>query len=177
MGVEALKETDVTIEDDLARLKEQERLLVFPRFDEIEAFALGTRLRDIAVERGLPIIAQVDLWDRPLFYAALPGSTAANREWARRKVNSARLYHKSTYRMFLEQGAKERVFAADFGLDPRDHAIAGGAFPIRIASMGAVGVVAVSGLPQRDDHNLVAEALAGHLGIDLAPIALATEGK
>ncbi len=177
MEVEALRENDVLIEDDLARLKEQERALVFQRFDESEAFALGIRLRDIAIERGLPIIAQVDLWDRPLFYTALPGSTAANREWARRKINSVRLYQKSTYRMFLEQGAKERVLPADFGHDPCDHAIAGGAFPIRLAGMGAVGVVAVSGLPQRDDHNLVVEALAGHLGIDPAAVALAAEGK
>ena len=163
----------MTIEDDLARLRDQERLLVFSRFDEEEAFALGTRLRDLGLDRRLAITAQVDLWDRPLFYVALPGSTSANREWARRKINSVRLYQKSTYRMFLEQGAGERIFAPDFGHDPRDHAIAGGAFPIRVAGAGAIGVAAVSGLPQRADHNLVVEAIALHLGLDLASVALA----
>lgn len=166
-------ETHVTIDDDLVRLKQQERVLVFAGFDEAEAFALGTRLRDMALQRGLAITIQVELWDRPLFYAALPGSTAANREWARRKVNSVRLYQKSTYRMFIEQGAQERIFGADFGHDPRDHAIAGGAFPIRVTGIGAVGVVAVSGLPQRADHDLVVEALAGHLGVDPGTVALA----
>jgi len=166
----------VATEDDLARLKEQEARLVFDRFDEAEAFALGTRLRDLALDRGLPIVVEVAALDRPLFYAALSGSTAANREWARRKINSVRFYHKSTYRMFLEQGGRERIFPADFGHDARDFAIAGGAFPVRVAGMGAVAVVAVSGLPQRDDHNLVVEALAGYLDVDLAAVALAGEG-
>ena len=173
--IDADREDILAIDDDLARLREQERALVLARFDEAEAFALGVRLRDIAIARGLPIIVEVTYWDRPLFYAALPGSTAANREWARRKINAVRLYQKSTYRMFLEQGAKERIFPADFGHDARDFAIAGGAFPVRVVGLGAVGVVAVSGLPQRDDHDLVVEALAGHLGMDLSSIALAKE--
>jgi uncharacterized protein (UPF0303 family) len=166
----------LTIENDLARLREQERILVFKSFDEVQAFALGARLHRLGIERELPVIVDVSLWDRPLFYAALPGSAAGNREWARRKVNSVRHYQKSSYRMFLEQGAQERIFAPDHGLDPRDYAIAGGAFPIRLDGVGAIGAVAVSGLPQRDDHNLVVEALAGYLGIELASVALGPEG-
>ena len=166
----------MAIEDDLARLREQERTLVFPGFDEAEAFALGARLRDIGLEDRLPIVVDIRLWDRPLFYAALPGSSASNADWARRKINSVRLYHKSSYRMFLEQGAKERIFPADFGLSAQDHAIAGGAFPIRVKGLGAVGAVAISGLPQRDDHNLVVTGLAGHLGIDLESVKLPPAG-
>lgn len=162
----------MSIEDDLARVKEQENVLVFQRFDEEEAFALGSRLRDLGRRRSLPIIVDVSLWDRPLFYTALPGSAASNRDWARRKINSVRHYQKSTYRLFLEQGARERILAPDHGLDPRDYAIAGGAFPIRVGSVGVIGAVAVSGLPQRDDHNLAVEALAGHLGVDAGAVAL-----
>lgn len=165
----------MTIEEDLARLAEQERALVFGRFDEAEAFALGSRLHAMARERGLPIVVQVANFDRVLFHAALAGATAANDVWARRKVNAVRLYAKSSYRMFLENGAKERVFPADYGHDPRDHAIAGGAFPIRVEGVGAIGVAVVSGLPQRDDHDLVVEAIAGHLGVDLASVALAKD--
>jgi uncharacterized protein (UPF0303 family) len=35
-----------------------------------------------------------------------------------------------------------------------------------------VGAVVVSGLPQREDHALVAEALAGTLGVPPAEVAL-----
>lgn len=164
----------MTVEDDLRKLVEQEAQLLFGAFNEDEAFRLGTRLRDMALKDRLPIIIDIRLWDRPLFYAALPGSSASNAEWARRKINSVRLYHKSSYRMFLEQGAGERIFPADFGHGAQDHAIAGGAFPIRVEGIGAIGVVAVSGLPQRDDHDLVVSALAAHFGVDHASIALSS---
>ena len=150
---------------DLETLVAQEKALVFASFDEAEAFALGERMRTMALSGGLPIVIDIRFWDRPLFYAALPGSAAGNFEWARRKINSVRHYQKSSYRMFLEQGGESRIFPADHGLNPQDYAIAGGAFPIRVAGIGAVGAVAVSGLPQRDDHNLVVDALAAHLGL------------
>jgi len=38
--------------------------------------------------------------------------------------------------------------------------------------VGLIGVVAVSGLPQRDDHAMVVEALAELAGVPLAEVAL-----
>jgi len=166
----------MVVKDDIATIVRQEETLVFSRFDEGTAFGLGTVLRDMGLRETLPIIVDVRFWDRPLFYAALPGSTAANFDWARRKINSVRAYQKSTYRMFLEQGAGARVFGIDHGLDPADYAIAGGAFPIRVEGVGVVGVVAVSGLPQRDDHDLVVRGLCLHLGHDERALALGPEG-
>lgn len=161
--------------DDIARIVEQEKALVFPTFDENVAFSLGTLAREMASADGLGVIIDVRLWDRPLFYAALPGSTAANFDWARRKMNSVRAYQKSTYRMFLEQGASSRIFGPDHGLDPADYVIAGGAFPLRVGSAGVIGAIAVSGLPQRDDHDLVVRALCRYLRQDEAALALAAE--
>ena len=40
---------------------------------------------------------------------------------------------------------------------------------------GIVGSVTVSGLPQRDDHNLVVEALCALLGKDFAALRLGPE--
>ena len=39
----------------------------------------------------------------------------------------------------------------------------GGAFPILLDKTGCVGVVAVSGLPQEDDHRFVVEQLVAFL--------------
>jgi uncharacterized protein (UPF0303 family) len=158
--------------EDIAKIIEQEKALGFSAFDEETAFALGTLTREMAIADGLSVIVDVRLWDRPLCYSALPGTAAANFDWARRKINSVQAYHKSTYRMFLEQGASERIFPPDYGLDPADYAIAGGAFPIRVAKAGVIGAVAVSGLPQRDDHNLVVRALCLYLRQDEAGLAL-----
>ena len=62
---------------------------------------------------------------------------------------------------------------ADLGALPeRDYAPHGGSFPILLQGTGCVGAVTVSGLPQRDDHRYVVEALASVLQIDLREIAL-----
>ena len=58
------------------------------------------------------------------------------------------------------------------GLPLRRYGFAGGGFPIAIAGVGVVGAVAVSGLPQRDDHAMVVEALAELAGVPVAEIAL-----
>ena len=43
----------------------------------------------------------------------------------------------------------------------------GGSFPLHVAGVGCVGAVTVSGLPQRDDHALVVEALAATCGVPI----------
>ena len=47
-----------------------------------------------------------------------------------------------------------------------DYAAHGGSFPINVAGAGIVGSVTISGLPQREDHNLVVEALCLLTGRD-----------
>ncbi len=161
--------------DDIARIIEQEETLVFPAFDEAVAWSLGSRLRDMALERGLAINIDIRSWDRPLFYAALPCSTASNQDWARRKINTVRHFQKASYRVFLEQGG-EQIVPARHGLPVDQFVLAGGGFPIRVAGVaGPIGAVAISGLPSRTDHATVVEALAAHLGVDPAGLALAAE--
>ena len=43
------------------------------------------------------------------------------------------------------------------------HTAHGGSFPIRVAGVGIVGAVTVSGLPQAQDHALVVEGLRDFL--------------
>lgn len=160
--------------DDIARIVKQEAALEFPSFDEATAFSIGSAIRERALAENLPIIVDIQLWDRPLFYAALPGSTATNANWARRKRNVVKLLHKSTYRLVLEKNQSDRTFPPSEGLDAADYVLAGGGFPIRVAGAGVIGVIAVSGLPERQDHEVVVAALCDHLGLDTARYALPT---
>jgi uncharacterized protein (UPF0303 family) len=113
--------------DDIRKIIEQEKALVFQSFDEETAFALGQKLRDRAITHDLAVNIDIRLWDRPLFYAALPGSTAANANWARRKINSVQHFQKPSYRLFLETG--DQVVPPRHGLNDADYVFAGGAFP------------------------------------------------
>lgn len=162
----------MSISDDIAAIARQESELVFDRFDEATAFALGAAIRDRAIAENLPIVVDIQTWDRPLFYAAMPGSAGANANWARRKRNTVRLYLKSTYRLVLEKARPDRTFPPGDGLDPADYVLAGGGFPIRVRSAGVIGVIAVSGLPERQDHAVVVDALCDLLGKPRAEFAL-----
>lgn len=158
--------------DDIAKIAEQEAALVFESFDEATAFAIGSAIRERALKDQLPIVVDIQLWDRPLFFAALPGSTSSNTNWARRKRNVVKMFHKSTYRMVLEQAREDKTFPPGHGLSAEDYVLAGGGFPVKVKGVGAVGVIAVSGLPQRQDHEVIVAALCSHLGLDGQALAL-----
>lgn len=160
---------------DVTRIIEQEQALVFEGFDEARAFAIGAAIRERALAEKLPIVVDIRLWDRPLFYCAMPGSTGDNPHWARRKANLVQRLQKSSYRVVREKTFEGDVFPARRALDPAEYALAGGSFPIRIKGVGAIGAVTVSGLHERDDHRLVVEALCEVLGLDREVFALPAE--
>jgi uncharacterized protein (UPF0303 family) len=68
--------------------------------------------------------------------------------------------------LYVRQASRERgtSFEEEFGLDPLRYAAHGGGFPILVRSVGPVGVVVVSGLPQVTDHRMVVAALRAQLG-------------
>ncbi|TNM62016.1 heme-degrading domain-containing protein [Aliirhizobium smilacinae] len=162
-----------SLEDDTAAIAEQERLLVFDRFDSDEAWALGERLRRLASERGLPVAIDVTLHSMPVFYTALSGSTADNARWVRRKRNIVLHFLRSSYAVGLRLAQQDATLEEKFSLSDTDYAAHGGSFPITVAGVGCIGAVTVSGLPQREDHNLVVAVLAEMLGHDAQKIALA----
>lgn len=158
---------------DIARIKEQELGLEFERFDEATAFSLGTRIRDRALRENLSLVVDIRLWDRPLFYCAMPGTSGDNPHWVRRKFNVVHRLLRSSYRCTLEQSREDRTFPPARALDPADYVLAGGGFPIRVKGVGPIGCATVSGLAERDDHQVVVDAICDELGLDKAAFALA----
>lgn len=157
---------------EIDRIRQQECALVLDRFDEQVAFEIGTALRLKGIEYGLPIVIDIQSLSRPLFYAALPGSDTSNRDWARRKINVVKRFLRSSYGLMLERAAEDRLFMASEGLDVSDYVLAGGGFPIKVEKGGVIGVVAISGLPDREDHNMIVSALCSYIGRDPASLAL-----
>ncbi|MFI5930535.1 heme-degrading domain-containing protein [Actinoplanes sp. NPDC051494] len=147
----------------IARLEEQERQLVFARFEHADAWQLGSLLVDLGTARDLPIAIDIRRGTQQLFHAALPGSAADNDHWIVRKVRVVERFAASSYLVGRRLAAKGEVLDAKFGVDPADYATHGGAFPVRVSGAGVVGVVTVSGLPQAEDHALVVEAIETYL--------------
>lgn len=158
----------MSAQSDIETILRQEQELVFDRFDEDVAFGIGSHIREAARAAGKGIAIGVYLWDRALFTALTPGASSHNTIWAERKVGTVRLLHESSYRLVLERGDKPRLLEPQWAADPSSYAIAGGAFPIHVRGMGFVGAVAVSGLPERDDHGYGVAAVCAALGKDPA---------
>ena len=148
--------TDRTL---LEELEAQESRLVFDWFDDDTAWALGSTLRDVASAAELPVAISVRRNGRLLFFAALPGSSADNEGWLARKCAVVDRYGHSSLRVGEQFRVDGKSFDTDSRLDPTEYAAHGGAFPILLTGTGCIGTVAVSGLPQRDDHQLVVDAI------------------
>jgi uncharacterized protein (UPF0303 family) len=160
------------LDRDLARIGEQLRRLKFNAFDEQAAWELGSDLRRRAIERHAAVTIEVRLNGDVVFLHAMPGTSPANADWARRKRNVVEWLHQPSYAVGLHAARDGRSILELMGLSDRDHASHGGSFPIVVEGVGCVGSVTVSGLPQRVDHGLVVEALAAAVGVPLAEIAL-----
>jgi uncharacterized protein (UPF0303 family) len=154
----------MSITEDLARIALQEQQLQLARFDEETAWRLGCFVRAVAVERKLSLVVDVRRFAQPLFYAALSGTTPDNVEWVRRKGNVVARFHRSSYAIGLELEEKKSNLFDRYGLPVADYASHGGSFPLRVAGAGFMGSITVSGLPQREDHQLAVEALCKELG-------------
>jgi uncharacterized protein (UPF0303 family) len=144
-------------DDLISGLERQERELVFARFDNDDAWWLGSLLWELAGDR--PVAIDIRRGTQQVFHAAKNGAVADNDRWIERKVRVVERFGASSYLVGRRLAAAGKQLDAGAGLDPADYAAHGGAFPVRIKDVGVVAIVTVSGLPQADDHALVVAGL------------------
>jgi uncharacterized protein (UPF0303 family) len=106
-----------------------------------------------------------------LFACTTIGATPGQADWVRRKRNTVRRFARSSYGVgrLLEKNGE--TMEARHALELKDYAAHGGGFPVWVNGVGCIGSVVVSGLPQRDDHQLVVSAIAELLGVDAPKLA------
>lgn len=159
-------------EKDIERIAVQEARLQFKRFNEDTAWALGSLLKTQAEASGKAVAIEIRLARETVFFYAMPGTAPTNADWVRRKRNVVELLHRSSYVTGLMFKRENDSLENKMGLSARDYASHGGSFPIFVDGVGCVGAVTVSGLPQRDDHVMVVNALATLCGVPFEQVAL-----
>ena len=152
---------------DLSVLDQQEDLLQFDAFDANTAWRLGSLLRDKLLRHGGGGSIEIEIAGRVLFACVTPGATPGQANWIRRKRNTVRSFARSTYTIGRRLEREGASLPGRHSLSDADYVAHGGGFPIVLRGTGMVGTVILSGLPQRDDHNLVVEALSEVLGVDV----------
>ena len=148
----------------VAQLAAEEAELQFGGFTNDDAWDLGSALVAVARRDGASVAVDVSRHGHQLFHASLPGTSPDNDSWIARKTRVVHRFGHSS--LYVRQASIERgtTFEEEFGLDPALYAAHGGAFPVVVASVGPVGAVVVSGLPQLEDHRMVVAAIRAHLG-------------
>lgn len=152
-----------TPEPTLDLLAAEEAELVFDSFDDDDAWALGTRLVEAARRAGAPVAIDISRHGQQLFHAALPGTAADNDAWIARKTRVVDRFGRSSLHVGERARQEGRSFEEQMRLDPDRYAAHGGAFPVIVRGTGMVGTVAVSGLPELDDHRFVVAQLRAFL--------------
>ncbi len=132
---------------------------MFESFTNDDGIALGLALVDAARTRQLAVTVDVRRGDQQVFHAALPGTTADNDAWVERKVRVVRRFEQSSFRVGCALRRMGKTIDEAYLLEGSLYGAHGGAFPITVRGAGVVGVVTVSGLPQREDHELVVDVL------------------
>ena len=157
--------------DDLDVLVAQERMLQFSSFDADLAWQIGLALRGLAKVNGRPIGMGIWMTGRTLFRSATNGTTPDIEAWLRRKRATVERFGQSSYRVGLELQRDGSTLMLKQGLPMRTFAVHGGGFPVVLHGTGCVGAVVLSGLPQRQDHEMVVQAMADVLGVAVPRLA------
>ena len=92
----------------IASLEAQERRLVFTRFDNADAWRLGSAMVAAAIEWALPVTIDIRRHGQQLFHVALPGTTAENDSWIERKVNVVNRFAAASYLVGRRLAARGR---------------------------------------------------------------------
>jgi uncharacterized protein (UPF0303 family) len=153
----------------LTELAAEEEELQLVSFTNDDAWTLGSALVAAARRDQAPVAIDIRRNGHQLFHAALPGATPDNDAWIERKSRVVHRFGHSSLYMRRLCAAEGTTVEEKFGLDPRRYAAHGGAVPIVVRSVGPVGVVVVSGLPQVDDHRMVVAGLRALLAAQREP--------
>lgn len=93
------------------------------------------------------------------------GTAPDNDQWIRRESDLTLRRHHASLLVGEQFRAKGRTVSPEFGLDPPDHAAHGGGFPVRVAGVGVVAAITVSGLVSEEDHRLVTDTSRAYLKV------------
>jgi uncharacterized protein (UPF0303 family) len=81
----------------ISSLEAQEERLVCTRFDNADAWRLGSVMVAAATKRSLPVTIDIPRHGQQFFHAARPGTTAENDAWIERKVNVVNRFAAASY--------------------------------------------------------------------------------
>lgn len=159
-------------EADIATIQRQEDALKLSAWSKQVAWDIGSVARRLAAERGHAVGIEIVASGVPVFTTLMDGTSPGSARWLRRKAATVALFDRSTYAVWLQLQSKGQTLTGRHALPDAEFAADGGGFPLRVATVGSVGSLTVSGLDMRADHEFAVEVLCRYLGKDYSVLAL-----
>ena len=146
--------------ESLQSLLQEEEHLQFAQFTNEMALQIGLRIIEKVKLENKDVRIDITRNGQQLFHYAFPKTSADNDMWVKRKSNVATRFGHSSHYMYTYLRSIQKNIQERFFVDPSEYASSGGAFPIIIKNVGVIGAIAVSGLPQEEDHRLVTSVIS-----------------
>ncbi len=152
-------------------VSEQEKLLLFENLSNETLLQLGLKIIELALakyKKGVSV--RIIYHDAIVFSHMMEGCSLENDWWMTKKQNTCLKTGLSSLLSFLkiEYGLLQRESWCDM---EGNYALCGGCFPLRLTNGSIAGYALVSALPHELDHQLLADALAQLLHVDI-PVLL-----
>jgi len=147
----------------LEKFKKEENELVFKNFSNNDALKIANLIIEKATKNNHRICIDITKNNTQIFHFSLPGTSADNNLWVKRKNNVVYRFNKSSYHVGILLKKAGKSIEEKYKIDSKQFSPYGGAFPIIIKNTGVIGTITVSGLKQEEDHNLVVESIKDYL--------------
>lgn len=148
-------------------LRRQEELLRVENMTADEVLKLGTIMIGIARENyPQPAAFRIITNGQVTFSFKMEGTSTNNDWWMDKKLNTSRITGVSSILSLVEVAEGLRPAEPEFEIED-NFALCGGCFPLRTPAGKLIGWALASGLPHYMDHQLIADALAEYLQVEI----------
>lgn len=156
--------------DWCAILAAQETALRYAHFSREDALALGLSIVELVKQRGWGSAAVRIVEDSTVIFSyKMPGTSEENDWWMNRKLAVSRRTGTSSLRAYVE--AESGLRDAFWDARPDNFAACGGCIPVLMADGSDTwAYVLVSGLAHYHDHQVIADAMAEQLGVQIPSV-------
>ncbi|PNV59634.1 hypothetical protein C0033_12770 [Clostridium sp. chh4-2] len=146
----------------LSELKQETEEIHFKRFLAEDAYKLGNRMVQAAMDKGVDLAVMIRVNQKMMFYFAFDGTDLNHERAVIRKSNVSDAFRCPSLKIFYEL-QQSGLTIKDRGRDPMEYLALGGAVPIYVEQAGIIGTICVSGMSHFEDHQFAVDCIKGYL--------------
>ena len=143
---------------DYKELLKEDSEIILDSFMNKDAFILGKYISEIAISKNYAVAIRIIKNNNIVFEYLNDNALFNNFYWIEKKINVVKRFDKSSALIAYKLKSENLTFDEKYG-DAREYAVTPGAVPIRVKSVGTVGIISVSGLSSEEDHGLIIKGL------------------